>query len=87
MLLRCLRITGLTVAIILATTSPFANAQMVSYDISVTIPAIPGFNVPPFEDPVALSAATPHSEWDLDFDEESILREGQPFILRTYVAR
>ena len=87
MLRRTFRITGLTVLFFVITVSPFATAQTVQYHLSVTIPAIPGVNVPPFEDERDPALALSHTDTGLEMIEEHIRLGDRDILLRTYVVR
>lgn len=78
-------ITGWTILWTGLLAAPWATAQTVRYDLSVTIPAIPGINVPPFDGtpPARRVGAAP----GLELIEEEIVREQHHYILLTYVAR
>lgn len=77
--------TGL---MILVSVTQTAKADTVTYFISVTIPAIPGVNVGPFDDrSVRGQLAANNSPQDLDLVEEEVIRGNQRFILNTLVPR
>lgn len=84
---RILKIGGLTVLFFLITTAPIATAQTVQYRLSVTIPAIPGVNVPPFEEERDPTLALSHPYNGLEMIEEHIRRGDHDILLRTYVVR
>lgn len=84
---KSLRISGLTIFFLLLAVSPFATAQTVTYELSVTIPAIPGFNVPPFEEPKQAQLERSRSPYGLELTEEDVLRGSYQVLLRTYVVR
>ncbi len=64
------------------------GAQTVTYKISVTIPAIIGFNMPPYDDPLTLHH-TPRvaDQHHFDMIEEEVEHFGELVLLRTIVVK
>ncbi|MGE0267534.1 MAG: hypothetical protein AB7S78_03625 [Candidatus Omnitrophota bacterium] len=78
----------LTILFVMVTVRHTAKADTVTYFISVTIPAIPGFNVPPFDNPSARAQHTlNYAEHGFDLLEEEVVRDNQTVLLKTLVPR
>ena len=60
---------------------PVARANSVTYTISARIPAIPGVNVPPFDDPQ--QAELHQKKKNLEIIKEKVWRDNQRIVLVT----
>jgi hypothetical protein len=81
-----------SIGLLLATYSQPSQANSVSYHLSVTIPAIVGFNLPPFEyervkaEKASQTDVTTDAK-NIDTITEEVIRDNQIVILRTIVAK
>jgi len=77
----------LTILFVMAAASQTAKADTVTYFISVTIPAIPGVNVPPFENESLRAQVAFNNDQGLELFEEETFRNNRRVILKTLVPR
>lgn len=77
----------LTILFVMAAAGQTAKADTVNYFISVTIPAIPGFNVAPFDAGSPRGQLTVVNDQGLDQFEEEVFRNNRRVILKTLVPR
>lgn len=87
MLQKSLIVIFLTIILLLAAAGQTAKADTVTYFISATIPAIPGFNVAPFDANSPRGQLTMYNDQGLDLFEEETFRNNQRVILKTLVPR
>ncbi len=77
----------LTTVFILVSEKHIAQANTVTYHISVTIPAIIGLNTPPYDDDQRLTRMIQGNDKTLELFEEEVFRNDQMVLLKTYVAK